>query len=388
MPREKPMRNSLPSGVITAMFTDIVDSTRIKSMMEGETSARRDSQFRQSIKEPHDAIVLGWVRQAGGYIVNPTGDGFCITFVDAEEAVLCALRIQRQLEEQPISTPVGALKIRIGLHTGIAGASGDDYIASTIDKTARVQSQAAGGQVFVSHQTQVLVSDKTQGVQFEARGIYDLKGLQSEELYQVMPLAHLELSPANLSAPASSSVSAPAWSKSQSKPVNGDKTFVPHGQPPKQGARVLALVGLLLIGSIGVAVWSGARKKSPSITSVSAPAVELFPAKSQWSGSFHFLPPMARYDGSVDIRVTQRSGEDFTGIYSSEGGKYQWMISGTVRASQLRWKFIKALKNPGKDDAVGKAFGEATLQAKQMKGFFRMYNNAAEVAELELRRTQ
>ena len=90
-----PFMKSLPSGIITAMFTDIVESTRIKGQMAGETSARRDTRYRQEIKEPHDAIVLSCVSDAGGYIVNPTGDGFCITFVDAEEAVLCALRIQK-----------------------------------------------------------------------------------------------------------------------------------------------------------------------------------------------------------------------------------------------------------------------------------------------------
>jgi class 3 adenylate cyclase len=177
------------------MFTDMVDSTRMKGLIEGETSGRRDTYFRSHIKEPHDAVVLACVYEAGGYIVNPTGDGFCITFVDAEEAVLCALRIQQHLTQHPISTPLGNLQIRIGLHTGIAGPSGDDYIASTVDKTARVQGKAGGGEVFVSHQTQVLVSDKTQGVQFEPRGIFDLKGLQAEELYQAVPHPKLVLPP-------------------------------------------------------------------------------------------------------------------------------------------------------------------------------------------------
>ena len=122
----------LPSGVITAIFTDIVNSTRLKGLVEGDTSARRDKRYRVEIKEPHDAIVLTCIHEAGGHIVNPTGDGYCATFVDAEEAVLCGLRIQHSLHYHPIETPLGPLQVRVGLHTGIAGPSGGDYIASTI----------------------------------------------------------------------------------------------------------------------------------------------------------------------------------------------------------------------------------------------------------------
>ena len=64
-----------PSGIVTAMFTDIVNSTGLKSLVSGETSARRDAVFRADIKEPHDLLVLDSIRAFGGYLVNPTGDG-------------------------------------------------------------------------------------------------------------------------------------------------------------------------------------------------------------------------------------------------------------------------------------------------------------------------
>ena len=121
----------------------------------------------------------------GGYLVNPTGDGFCVTFVDAEEAVMCAAQIQRRLKDAPIATPLGPLRIRIGLHTGVAGPKNGDYTATTIDKTARIQGQAEGGQTLVSFQTHALVAAGIRGLCFRKAGAYDGKGLPPEDLYAV-----------------------------------------------------------------------------------------------------------------------------------------------------------------------------------------------------------
>jgi class 3 adenylate cyclase len=354
------------------MFTDMVDSTRIKGLIEGETSGRRDSYFRSHIKEPHDAVILACVYEAGGYIVNPTGDGFCITFVDAEEAVLCALRIQQHLAQHPIRTPLGDLQIRIGLHTGIAGPSGDDYIASTVDKTARVQGKAGGGEVFVSHQTQVLVSDKTQGVQFEPRGIFDLKGLQAEELYQAVPHAKLVLPPISDEALASpqlndfeSQTYRPGSSNKSAKSSGGKKNLA------------VALGGMAIAALLGGALWQGVPRPDP-----------VLPVGSQWDGSFHFMPPMDNYDGSVSMEITERSGERFKAIYATENKSYQWLVEGTVKGNNLRWTFVKAIKNPGSEDAVGKAYCDATVDGDKMQGFFRMTTNRNEVAELDLSATK
>jgi class 3 adenylate cyclase len=184
MARNKRPPKSLPSGVITAMFTDIVNSTKLKGAMEGDTAARRDAKFRSDVKEPHDKIVLTCMEDAGGHKVKSTGDGYLFMFTDAEEAVLCALRIQDQLRANPINTPLGPLQVRIGLHTGIASPTGGDYIASAMDKAARVESKAEPGQVFVSRETYTLVIGKLRGVDFEKAGTFELKGLESENLYR------------------------------------------------------------------------------------------------------------------------------------------------------------------------------------------------------------
>jgi class 3 adenylate cyclase/exo-beta-1,3-glucanase (GH17 family) len=185
MLEERLALKKLPSGLLTVMFTDIVNSTKLKGLMEGETSARRDTKFRTLIKDPHDNIILTSVEEAQGQKVNSTGDGFCFVFTDAEEAVLCALKIQELLLTKAIHTPIGQLQVRIGLHSGIADSSGDDYVASTVDKAARVQSKADGNQVFVSRETHALVVNKLREVSFNQAGTFDLKGLEPEDLYLV-----------------------------------------------------------------------------------------------------------------------------------------------------------------------------------------------------------
>src|SRR5690242_8198043 len=115
------VQQQLPRGVVTVVFTDIVASSRLKQLMEGETSARRDAKFAEEIKQPHDELVRRCVEVAGGHLINTTGDGFCFAFADVEEAVLCALRIQEQLGALEIQTPAGPLRVRIGVHTGMSG---------------------------------------------------------------------------------------------------------------------------------------------------------------------------------------------------------------------------------------------------------------------------
>ena len=379
-----------PSGVVTAMFTDIVDSTRLKGMIEADTSARRDARFRLEIKDAHDAIVLTCVQEAGGYLVNPTGDGFCFTFVDAEEAVLCALRIQKNLQLHPIHTPLGALQVRIGLHTGIAGPSGGDYIASTIDKTARVQGQAGGGEVFVSNQTHVLVDGRASGVAFEKAGTFDLKGLRAEELYRVVTTAELQLAPV-----ASDPNSAPR-SPLSARSINDSRG-------PQPVSRAAPIVGAVVISG-GLFWWgrsllpqnkntaSSPVSKSPvAQTQVSRPTVasgtSLTRAPlSKWSGTFRFLPPTPTYNGSAELTITKRNGEAFEGVYASENRHYQWLIEATLKGRNIRWEFVKSLKSLGKQDAVGKDYSEGIIEGDLLKGFFRMKDNPQERAELKLRR--
>ena len=349
-----------PSGLLTTMFTDIVSSTQLKGMVPGETSARRDAAYRTDIKTPHDAVVLTCVQEFDGYVINSTGDGYCVTFVDAEEAVLCALQIQERLRLHPIPTPLGPLQIRIGLHTGMAGATGGDYTAATMDKTARVQGQAQGGQVVVSRETHALVAGKLQGITFEQAGTFDLKGLAADGLYRVALIA--ALSPVQ-DGDAISNL------PPRQKPV--------EQQPGRRSLLWLApTIVLLLLGITGY--FLRAR--------LTPPPAPLLPVGSVWTGSFHFLPPIQNYAGAAGLTITQRTGDQFVGLYATEGDKYKWRVAGTAQNGRLRWEFTQALKNQASDEAVGNAYVEGIVEGDQLTGVFHERSSPGEKAALVMRR--
>ena len=185
------LNEKLPEGVVTAMFTDIVKSTPLKTAMEGATEAERDANYRSNIQIPHEKLVLGCVRAAHGHKVNSAGDSFLCTFASAEDGVLCALRILEELSVHPIETPNGRLQVRIGLHTGHAHPTGSDYTSGVMDRAARIQGQAPAGQIYASNETKVL-AQRVRGVIFESAGTFELKGLGCEELFRVLPAPEVE----------------------------------------------------------------------------------------------------------------------------------------------------------------------------------------------------
>jgi class 3 adenylate cyclase len=174
---------SLPSGLVTFMFTDIVGSTQMKSKMPGQLSSEREAAFVQRIKDPHDTIVAERVKARDGFIIKGTGDGFMIAFADAEKAVLCAVEIQESLSAAAIFTPDGPLQIRIGLNSGHAEPTGRDYTASAVDKAARVESKAEHGQVYISRETYAAVRNKVRNIYVTSAGNHAMKGVGEEELF-------------------------------------------------------------------------------------------------------------------------------------------------------------------------------------------------------------
>jgi class 3 adenylate cyclase/tetratricopeptide (TPR) repeat protein len=174
---------SLPSGLVTFMFTDIVGSTDMKGRMPGKTTGERQEAYHRDIKEPHERIIAERVEANKGVLVEGTGDGYFIAFADAERAVLCGIEIQRRLTAEAIETPNGPLQIRIGLSSGPATPENGKYTAAAADKAARVQSAAAPGGVFLSGETYGLVRGKIRGVDVRSTGEFELKGFGKEELF-------------------------------------------------------------------------------------------------------------------------------------------------------------------------------------------------------------
>ena len=138
-----------PSGTVTFVFTDLEGSTRL---WEEHPDAMQAALAR------HDEILRASVDQHTGVVVKTTGDGVHAAFATAHDALQAATEAQRALVAEPWST-TGALRVRIGVHTGSAEYRDGDYYGMAVNRAARVMAAAHGGQIVVSLATEELVRD-------------------------------------------------------------------------------------------------------------------------------------------------------------------------------------------------------------------------------------
>ncbi|MGH7727800.1 MAG: ATP-binding protein [Vulcanimicrobiaceae bacterium] len=171
------LRQALPSGTVTFLFTDI------------EASAERWERSRDAMSEAvrrHDELMRAVIAGRGGSVFKTVGDAFCAVFPTAPEAVAAALDAQGALAAADWSA-VGGLRVRMALHTGSAEERDGDYFGPTVNRVARLLAIGHGGQVLVSG----VAADLSQGllpplVALRDLGAHRLRDLAfPEQVYQL-----------------------------------------------------------------------------------------------------------------------------------------------------------------------------------------------------------
>ena len=171
-----------PSGTVTFLFTDI------------EGSTERWEHFPEAMKTAlarHDALLRASVQGRGGYVFKTVGDAFCATFLTAAEAVGAALDAQRALHAENWSDHgdgFAEVRVRMGLHTGEAHEREGDYFGPPVNRCARLEAAANGGQVLLSRATYQLARESLpEGVDLRDLGEHRLKDLRfSEHIFQLV----------------------------------------------------------------------------------------------------------------------------------------------------------------------------------------------------------
>jgi class 3 adenylate cyclase len=125
----------------TFMFTDIVTSTDLVGVIGDEAWGE--------LLRWHDRELRSSFAQHRGQEVNSTGDGFFVAFEGADEAVDCAIDIQRRLARHRREHGF-APKVRIGLHATEATREGRDYHGRGVHIAARIGAAAAGEEILIS----------------------------------------------------------------------------------------------------------------------------------------------------------------------------------------------------------------------------------------------
>jgi len=162
----------LPSGTVTFLFTDVEGSTRL---WEEHPEAMRPALAR------HDAIVRDAIEGHGGHVVKGRGDGIHAVFGTADAAVRAAIdcELTMNAERWRLSEP---LRARIGIHTGVAELRDGDYFGSAVNRAARLEAIAHGGQIVCSQATADLARDSfADGVTFVDLGEHGLRDLSRPE---------------------------------------------------------------------------------------------------------------------------------------------------------------------------------------------------------------
>jgi predicted ATPase/class 3 adenylate cyclase len=170
--------HALPSGTVTFLFSDIEGSTRLLQRL-GEDYAR--------VLGEHQALLRAAWTAHGGAEVDTAGDGFFVAFPSAPAAVVAAVAATRALAVH-LWPQDGALRVRIGLHTGTPLLAGERYIGLDVHRAARIASAGHGGQILLSQTTHDLVElDLPDGATVRDLGAHRLKDLQhAERLYQLV----------------------------------------------------------------------------------------------------------------------------------------------------------------------------------------------------------
>jgi class 3 adenylate cyclase len=154
----------------TVLFTDLVGST--------ERATELGDRRWVDVLEQHHAVVRRELERFRGREVDTAGDGFLATFDGPARAIRCACAIAQAVGEL-------GLQVRAGVHTGECELLGGDKVAGVAVHTgARVAAAAQPGEVLASQTVKDLVAGS--GIEFEDRGVHELKGVPGEwRLYAV-----------------------------------------------------------------------------------------------------------------------------------------------------------------------------------------------------------
>jgi class 3 adenylate cyclase len=169
--------NVAPDGTVTMLFTDIENSTNLTERL-GDTEWMK-------VLQAHNTIVREQVKTNGCFEIKSLGDGFMIAAQKADDALRCAIGIQRGLARynEGAAEPIN---VRMGLHTGEVLKDADDFFGKHVILASRIAGKARGGEILVSSLLREL-TESGGDIRFGESREVELKGLSGKHLvHEVM----------------------------------------------------------------------------------------------------------------------------------------------------------------------------------------------------------
>ena len=153
----------LPAGTVTFVFTDIEGSTQL--------FRRLGDDYTKLLDRHKELLRRAWSAHEGAEL-GTEGDSFLVAFQRAEDAIAACAMGQRLLGEEPWGdSPV---RVRMGVHSGLAYPRGGEYVALAVHQAARVVATGHGGQIVISAET-AGIAGPVDDVQLGSLGSYRLR---------------------------------------------------------------------------------------------------------------------------------------------------------------------------------------------------------------------
>jgi class 3 adenylate cyclase len=124
------MRDDLPTGTVTFLFTDVEGSTALLHELGEAPYERALAESRHVLREAFAGH--------GGVEVDTQGDAFFVAFARASHALAAAAGGQAALAAGPV-------RVRMGLHTGELLVTDEGYVGIDVHRAARIAAAAHGG---------------------------------------------------------------------------------------------------------------------------------------------------------------------------------------------------------------------------------------------------
>jgi len=201
---------------VTLLFTDIEGSTRLLHELG-------PAQYADALAE-HRRVVREAAAAHGGVEVDTQGDAFFIAFPTPGGAAEAARAAREGLE-------AGAIRVRMGLHTGTPTRTEDGYVGEDVHRGARIAALAHGDQILVSPATAALLD----GEPLRDLGRHRLKDFDSA--VRIFQLGEREFPP--LRTPGSFELPTPATPFLGREQELFDGVALVYGRDP----RILTIVG-------------------------------------------------------------------------------------------------------------------------------------------------
>jgi class 3 adenylate cyclase/pimeloyl-ACP methyl ester carboxylesterase len=153
-------RGPISRKLVTVLYTDIVGSTARAVEMGDERWS--------TLLAVHHAAARDQIERHDGTLIKTMGDGVLATFDRPTLAVRCALAVSRHAGEEGV-------QVRAGVHAGECEVTEHDISGIAAHIGSRIMALAGPDEVLVSATVRDLVFGS--GVEFEARGEHELKGV-------------------------------------------------------------------------------------------------------------------------------------------------------------------------------------------------------------------